>query len=82
MDRHGVRELGLRSFFRLYTGVFFGGGVTSAYFQELGRRCSLKEAFRIVFTGKATQLADSLSSQFGRPSGPVAFAGLSLDSNL
>ena len=57
MDRHGVREMGLKSFFRFRTGVFWGRKVTSAYFQELGSRCSLKEAFRMVGFARSRPVA-------------------------
>ena len=41
LEMHEVREIGLRSFFGCWTIFVFGRGITSAFFQRVGRRCSL-----------------------------------------
>ena len=72
--------MGLRSFFKIFTGFFLGSGVTSANFHERGRSCSLHDALRILLTGKAITSAYSRRSQLGILSGPHDLKGLSFDS--
>ena len=62
--------MGLRSFFKIFTGFFLGSGVTSANFHERGRCCSLNDALRILLTGRAIRSAYSRRSQLGILSGP------------
>ena len=78
LERHGVREIGLKSFLTSLTGFLLGIGVTSASFHMLGRRCSLKEAFRTLVIGYT---AYSFKSQSGIPSGPQALFESSLHNN-
>ena len=81
-ERQGVREIGLRCFFRSSTGFTFGNGETSSNFQIFGRRCSLNEELMILETGKANSSAYSLRSQLGISSGPHAFDGFSVASSF
>ena len=81
-ERQGVREIGLRCFFRSSTGFTFGKGETSANFQIFGRCCSLNEELMILETGKANSSAYSLKSQLGISSGPHAFDGFSVASSF
>ena len=81
-ERQGVRELGLRCFFKSSTGFTFGNGETSANFQIFGRRCSLNDELMILETGKASSSAYSLRSQLGISSGPHAFDGFSVASSF
>ena len=74
--------MGLRSFFKIFTGFFLGSGVTSASFHDRGRRCSLNDALRILHTGKAIRSAYSRRSQLGILSGPHDLEGLSFDSTF
>ena len=68
--------MGRRSFLISFTGFCFGRGVTSANFQILGSRCSLKEADNMTDMGYGRNSAYSLNTQLGIPLGPPAFAGL------
>ena len=72
-----MSDIGCRSFLISFTGFCFGRGVTSANFQMLGRRCSLK-AFSITETGYARNSAYSLNKQLGIPSGRRIEMGKSL----
>ena len=71
-----MSEMGLRSFFKISTGFFFGSGITSANFLDRGWRCPLNDALRILHTGKAIRSAYSRRSQFGILSGPTDLEGL------
>lgn len=71
--------MGLRSFFKISTGVFFASGITSANFHDRGRRCPVNDASRILHTGKAIRLAYSRRSQFGILSGPTDLEGFRFD---
>lgn len=53
LEIHGVIDIGLSSMFRFCMGFVFGRGTMFATFQDLGNRCSLYEAFKIVLTGEA-----------------------------
>ena len=66
----GVKEIGLRYFFKSFAGFFLEIGVTSASFYTLGRHCSLKEELRILVIGYARSSAYSFSNQLGTASGP------------
>ena len=71
--------MGLRSFFKISTGFFFGSGITSANFHDRGRRCPLNDASRILHTGMAIRSAYSRRSQFGILSGLIDLEGLGFD---
>ena len=71
-----MSEMGLRSFFKISTGFFFGSGITSANFLDRGWRCPLNDALRILHTGEAIRSAYSRRSQFGILSGPTDLEGL------
>jgi hypothetical protein len=77
LERAGVRDIGLRCLQISVTGFVFMIGTTSAVFHEAGSRCSLKLLLRIELTGWARTSAYSFNTQFGTPSGPEAFLGLS-----
>ena len=72
--------MGLRSFFKIFTGFFLGSGVTSANFHERGRCCSLNDALRILLTGRAIRSSYSRRSQLGILSGPHDLKGMSFGS--
>ena len=76
LDNIEVKEIGLRSLLMSLTVGAFGRGETSAIFQALGILHSEKEGLRISASGAARILANSLSTQFGRSSGPPARAQL------
>ena len=82
LEMHEVREIGLRSFFGSWTIFVFGRGITSAFFQRVGRRCSLYDAFRIRETGKVRINEYSFKHQLGILSGPAALLILSFDKAL
>ncbi len=72
-----VNEIGRKCWLISFTGLSFGSGTISAFFQDCGKQTSLNEEFRISFTGSANSSAFSFNSQLGIPSGPLALVGLS-----
>ena len=66
--------MGLRCLLASLTGEVFGRGVMSAFFHQVGRRCSEKEEFN--------ESRFSFSTQEGIPSGPDALFMLSTDNFL
>ena len=83
LEMHEVREIGLRSFFgSIFLWFVFDGGITSAFFQKVGRRCSLYDALRIRETGRTTINEYFFKHQLGISSGPAALLILSFDKAL
>ena len=72
--------MGLKCLFTSLTGEVFGRGVVSAIFQEVGRRRSKKEEFKMVATGAANKSVFSFNTREGIPSGPDALFVFSVDS--
>ena len=66
--------MGLRCLLASLTGEVFGRGVMSAFFHQVGRRCSKKEEFN--------ESRFSFSTQEGIPSGQDALFMLSTDNFL
>ena len=75
----GVSEIGLRSFCRCRGGDTFGTGDIIADFQSVGICPSLMHELNIHVIAGEIICAQSLSTQFGRPSGPIAFFSSILD---
>ena len=79
---HEVREIGLRSFFGCWTIFIFGWGITSAFFQGVGRRCFLYDTLMIREPGRARINEYSFKHRLGISSGPTALLILSFDKAL
>ena len=74
--------MGLRCLLASLTGEVFGRGVMSAFFHEVGRRCSKKKEFKMSATGAANKSRFPFSTQEGIPSGPDALFVLSVHNFL
>ena len=82
LERIEVREVGLRCLLASLTGEVFERDVMSAFFHQVGRRCSKKEEFKMSATGAANKSRFSFSTREGIPSGPDALFMLSTDNFL
>ena len=64
-DSTGVREIGCKCLFTLYTGICFGIGTIKACFQDCSKRASPKEQLMMSVTAGANKSAFSISNQDG-----------------
>ena len=82
LERIEVREMGLRCLLASLTGEVFEMGVMSAFFHQVGRRCSKKEEFKMSATGAANKSRFSFSTHKRIPSGPDPLFMLGTDNFL
>ena len=68
-----MREIGLRSLSTDLGLDIFGTGITPADFQSVGLRPCAMLALKMEHIGPASSGAADFSTQFGMPSGPIAF---------